>query len=190
VLDKSGEVSYLGFKLLAYEAMFMASMSLGILAGLITAFSPTYKTTRQRVVRLIFPAMLLAVLIPVILSTYQNAVKKYDLGKKNLAEAVGIPEKASVSKTIATFMPNNKTVIQEWPMQANANSFMGTYTIELSHENLNKVKDYIAAHKEGSVYNYAAQDVLVNGYYGLWDIKRELNSSLKIPVKFFSPVLC
>jgi hypothetical protein len=179
VLDKSGETSYLGFKLLANYLMFFLSMSLGIMAGLITAFSPTYKTTRQRAVRLIFPAMLLAVLIPVILTTYQNAVRKYDLGKKNLAEAVGIPEKASVSKAIATFMPNNKTVIQEWPMQANANSFMGTYTIELSHENLNKVKDYIAAHKEGSVYNYAAQDVLVNGYYGLWDIKKGIEQQFK-----------
>lgn len=171
VLDKSGETSYLGFKLLAYYLMFISSISLGILGGLITALSPTYRTTGQRVVRFIFPAMLLAILIPVILSTYQNAVTKYDLGKKNLAEAVGVPEKASISKTIILFK-QDKPTLQEWSMQANANSLMGTYTIELSHENLNKVKDYIAAHKEGSVYNYAAQDAIVNGYNALWDIKK------------------
>lgn len=179
VLDKSGETSYLGFKLLAYYLMFISSMSLGIMAGLITAFSPTYKTTRQRFVRLIFPAMLLAVLIPVILTTYRNAVTKYDLGKKNLAEAVGIPGKASVSKTIVTFMPNNKTVIQEWPMQAKAYSFTGTDTIELSYKNLKKIEDYIVRHKDGSVFNYTAQDALVDGYYSLWNIKKGMEEQFR-----------
>jgi hypothetical protein len=178
VLDKSGETSYLGFKLLANYLMFFLSMSLGIMAGLITAFSPTYKTTRQRVVRLIFPAMLLAVLIPVILSTYQNAVKKYDLGKKNLAEAVGIPEKASVSKTIVMFTLN-KAVIQEWPLKIEVNNLMGTNTIELSYENLKKVEGYVAGHKEGSVYNYTAREALTNGYYGLWDVKKGIEQQFK-----------
>ena len=155
VLDKSGETSYLGFKLLAYYLMFISSISLGILGGLITALSPTYKTTRQRIVRFIFPAMLLAVLISVIAGTYQNAVTNYDLGKKNLAEAVGIPEKASVSKTIIMFTPN-KIGIQEWPLKIEVNNLMGTNTIELSYENLKKVEGYVAGHKEGSVYNYTA----------------------------------
>jgi len=178
VLDKSGETSYLGFKLLAYYLMFISSISLGILGGLITALSPTYKTTRQRVVRLIFPAMLLAVLIPVILSTYQNAVTKYDLGKKNLAEAVGIPEKTALSKTIVLFTPN-RAVLQEWPMQAKGNSFMGTGIIELSNENLKKVEGYIEKHKEGSMYKYAAMDALMNGYYGLWDVKKGIEQQFK-----------
>lgn len=178
VLDKSGETSYLGFKLLAYYLMFISSISLGILGGLITALAPTYKTTRQRVVRLIFPAMLLAVLIPVILSTYQNAVTKYDLGKKNLAEAVGIPEKASVIKTIVLFAPN-RVVLQEWPMQAKGNSFMGTGIIELSNENLKKVEGYIEKHKEGSIYKYAAMDALMNGYLGLWDVKKGIEQQFK-----------
>lgn len=178
VLDKSGETSYLGFKLLAYELMFMSSMSLGIMAGLITALSPTYRTTGQRITRLIFPAMLLAVLIPVILNTYRNAVTRYDLGKKSLAEAVGVPEKASLSKTIVLLSPN-RAVLQEWPMQAKGNSFMGTYTIELSYENLKKVEDYIARHKDGSVYNYAARDALTNGYSGLWDVKKGVEQQFK-----------
>jgi hypothetical protein len=76
-------------------------------------------------------------------------------------------------------MPNNKTVIQEWPMKIEVNNLMGTNTIELSYENLNKVKDYIAAHKEGSVYNYTAREALTNGYYGLWDIKKGIEQQFK-----------
>ena len=178
VLDKSGETSYLGFKLLAYYLMFISSISLGILGGLITALSPTYKTTRQRIVRFIFPAMLLAVLISVIAGTYQNAVTNYDLGKKNLAEAVGIPEKASVSKTIIMFTPN-KIGIQEWPLKIEVNNLMGTNTIELSYENLKKVEGYVAGHKEGSVYNYTACEALTNGHYGLWDVKKGIEQQFK-----------
>ena len=178
VLDKSAETSYLGFKLLAYEYMFMSSVSLGILSGLITSLSPTYKTAAQRLTRLIFPAILIAILISVILITYNNAVTKYDLGKKSLAEAVGVPEKASLSKTIVLFLPD-RVILQEWPMQSKGLSFIGSNTIELSYENLKKVEDYIAGHKDGSVYNYAARDALMKGFYGLWDVKNAVEQQFK-----------
>lgn len=178
VLGESGEVSYPGFKLLVYELMFMSSVCLGILSGFVTSLSPTHKTAAQRLTRLIFPAILLAILIPVILITYNNAVTKYDLGKKSLAEAVGVPEKASLSKTIVLFLPD-RAVLQEWPMQTKGSSFIGTYAIELSYENIKKVEDYIAGHKDGSVYNYVARDALMRGYSGLWDVKNEVEQLFK-----------
>jgi hypothetical protein len=190
VLGESSEVSYPVFKLLAYELMFTSSVSLGILSGFAISLSPTYKTAAQRLTRLIFPAILLAILIPVILITYNNAVTKYDLGKKSLAEAVGVPEKASLSKAIVLFLPD-RAVLQEWPMQTKGSSFFGTYAIELSYENLKKVEDYIAEHKNGSVYNYVARDALIRGYFGLWDVKNAVEQLFKNSeeINFFRLIL-
>ncbi len=171
VLDKSGEISYLGFKLLAYAIMFLLSISFGILAGVTIALSPSYIETRQRLVRLIFPSLLFVIFAGIIAGVHQNAVAKYDLGKKNLAEAVGIPEKSSISRTIILFKPGMPT-IQEWPMEAKGSSVTGTNTIESSYENLKKVADYIDSHKNGSIYNYAAKDAIIKGYNSLWDVKK------------------
>lgn len=178
VLDKTGETSYLGFKLLAYELMFMSGISLCILAGVTVALSPTYKTTRQRINWIIFPSILFVILIAIVAGVYQNASKKYDLNKKNLAEAVGIPEKASSSRTIVLFA-SDKTAPQELLMQTKGSSFLGTNTIELSYENLKKVENYLDKHKEGSVFMYAGRDALINGYHALWDIKKGIEWQLK-----------
>lgn len=170
VLDKSGEVSYLGFKLLTYESMFMSGMSFGILAGFILTFSPRYLTVRQRLLRLASPAILLVVMLGVISNVYQGGVRKYDLGKRSLAEAVGVPEKASESRAVILFKPE-EPFLQEWTMEAKGYSFIGNSVIAMSYENLRKVEDYIERHKQGSVFGYAAKDILVNGYYALFDVK-------------------
>ncbi|HBO84326.1 MAG: hypothetical protein A2073_05665 [Deltaproteobacteria bacterium GWC2_42_11] len=178
VLDKTGETSYLGFKLLAYGLMFMSGISLCILAGVIVALSPTYKETRQRITGIIFPSILFIIFISVVAGVYQNASKKYDINKKNLAEAVGIPEKVSSSRTVVLFA-SDKTAPQQLPMQTMGSSFVGTYTIELSYENLKKIEDYLDKHKEGSVFMYAGRDALINGYHTLWDIKKGIEWQFK-----------
>ncbi|MBI3600978.1 MAG: hypothetical protein HY097_10120 [Nitrospinae bacterium] len=178
VLDKSGETSYLGYKLLAYGLMFMSGISLCILAGVTAALSPTYKETRQRITGIIFPAILFVILISVVAGVYKYASNKYDLNKKNLAEAVGIPEKASSSRTVV-LLASDKTSPQQLPMQTMGSSFVGTYTIELSYENLKKVEDYLDKHKEGSVFMYAGRDALINGYHTLWDIKKGIEWQFK-----------
>ena len=100
VLDQSGETSYLGFKLLGYELIFTTAISLGIIAGLIVALAPVYRTCQQRFKWLILPVALSTVLAVVIFAVYTNAAKKYDLGKKDLAQAAGVPDKAMESLTL------------------------------------------------------------------------------------------
>ena len=84
VLDKSGETSYLGFKLLAYYLMFISSMSLGIIAG------ANHRLFRQHIkhhgngLKVDISRRTAGNSDSVIATTYQNAVTKYDLGKKTL----------------------------------------------------------------------------------------------------------
>lgn len=174
VLDKSGMSSFLGYKLLGYGMMLLLSLSLGIIAGLALALSPTYRTVKQRLLRLIFPAVVFAVMNAIVIGIYNDADRKYDLGKKDIREAVGIPDKASSSRTILLFKGKKQDgiSIQEWHLQVSGYGVLTRSTIELSYENLKKIEDYLKAHKEGSIFNNVAEDVLYKGYYALWDIEK------------------
>jgi hypothetical protein len=178
VLDRSGEMSWLGFKLLTYELVFMSSFSFAILAGVIITLVPQHITVKQRALKAIFPLVLLAILIPVISVGYNEAVTKYDLGKKSFAEAVGIPEKASEIKTLVLLSPD-KEFIQEFPMEARANSVIASNTFAASYENLGKIETYVNNHKNSSVYYYAAMDGLINGYHRMFDIKKGIEFQAK-----------
>ncbi|MEK7842186.1 MAG: hypothetical protein AAB197_05870 [Deltaproteobacteria bacterium] len=173
VLDKSGETSYLGFKLLAYELIFTTAISLGIIAGLIVALAPVYRRWQQRLQWFILPVTLSAVLAVVIFVVYTDAAKKYDLGKKDLAQAAGVPDKAMESLTLVLLKQDTATV-QEWPLQARGSGFVSTGTVAATGESLKRIEDYLAEHKNGSVFTYAAQDALIRGHHVMWDLEKGL----------------
>ncbi|MDP2167294.1 MAG: hypothetical protein Q8J64_03055 [Thermodesulfovibrionales bacterium] len=171
--NKSGEFSYRVYKLMGFELAFMLGASMAILSGLTTALSPTYRTLRQRLMRLVFPAAVLIFLAAVVLGIYRDASARYDMNKNTLAAALGVPEAATVSRTIILFKPGpGGATLQEWPLEATGRSFVSSYTAGLSIENLKKAEDYIAGHKDGSVFLDAARDFMVNGYYSLWDMQK------------------
>lgn len=175
VLDKSGDVSYRGYTLLACGIIFLCAMAAPIIAGFIVALSPTYGTPRQRRLQLIFPGALLLVVAAIIGGTYWKAAA-YDLDKSGLAEVLGIPEKATASRTVALFTAGKGSgiILQEWPLEAAGYGLGVSSTIAVSEENLRKVEDYLDEHQEGSVFTYAAHDVLVRGYHVLWDMRKGL----------------
>ncbi|MBI4822683.1 MAG: hypothetical protein HY805_00405 [Nitrospirae bacterium] len=182
VLDKSVEPSMLGIKMLGYGLMAMFCILFGIIAMLTVSLSPTYRTKTQRLIRLVFPVTLFLIVAVVITFLYQNADRKYDLGKKDIGEAVGIPDKASSSKTILLFKGKKPAdiVIQEWPLQVSGYGVFTKGTIELSYENLKKAQDYLKAHKEGSIFNNAIREMLYKGYYALWDVNKAMEMQFSI----------
>jgi hypothetical protein len=161
--------------------MFTLAFSLGIVAGFVTFFAPRHMAVKQRVVKLIIPAVLLTIYIPVVIGTYWYATIRYDLNKRSLAEAVGIPEKGRESKTVIALMPE-KPVLQEWPMQAGVLIDRWNFskkTVELSYENLKKIEEYLRNHKEGSVFYWTGLEVLVNGYNWFWDTERGIDQMFR-----------
>ena len=165
-------------RLFTYELMFTLAFSLGIVAGFVTVLAPWHMAVRQRLLRLLVPAALLTIYIPVVIGTYWYAHIRYDLGKHSLAEAVGIPGKGRVSKTVVKLMPE-KPILQEWPMQAEGWSWNGSETFELSYENLRKIEEYLHEHKEGSVFYQAGLFGLGNGYFRLWDTKKAMDQMFR-----------
>lgn len=172
VLGKSGEPSLFGWQLFARAVMVMMGLSFAIIAGFITVLSARHLTVKARLLRLILPLVLLAVYTGIIGSTYNDAVARYDFNKKNLAEAVGIPEKGTVVKTMVLFIPD-KPAVQEWRMEAAGGSLLVyNNTYALTPANIKKIEDYVAGHKGGSLYLYAGQDAVMKGYFKLWDVEK------------------
>jgi hypothetical protein len=154
--------------------MFTLAFSLGIIAGFVTVLAPRRMEVKQRLLKLIVPAVLLGVYIPVLIGTCWYADVRYDLGKRSLAEAVGIPGEGRVGKVKAKLIPVKMPILQERPTQAMGHS--GNFEIfELSYENLKKIEDYLRKHKDSSVFYLAGLSALMNGYFELWDIKKGMN---------------
>ncbi len=172
VLGRSGEPSLLGWQLLSRALMVMLGLSFALIAGFVTILSARRMTMKARLVRLIFPLILLAVYAGIIGSTYNDAVARYDFKKKNLAEAVGIAGKGTAVKTVVLFVPD-RPAVQEWRMEA-AGSGLLVYnnTYALTPENIRKIEDYIARRKDGSLFLFAGQDAVMKGYFKLWDTEK------------------
>jgi len=174
VLDKSSQASFTGIQLITHELMLMTGLSVGIMAGLVVALAPVYRDTKARLYRLIYPGALLLIGGMIVLPTYQHAVNTYDFGKDDLAAAAGIPDTASRSRTVLFIRKNNRVAVQEWPLQVEYYTTAATHAMAVSYKNLGKIKRYLDQHKEGSVFQYAAQETLYKGYFVLWDTRRAL----------------
>lgn len=172
VLGGSNEPTLHGWQLLANALMFLLGFSFAVIAGFVTVLAPKRMAFKARLIRLVIPAILLAVYAPVIGGKYHDAVVRYDLNKKNLAEAAGIPEKGRTSKTVVLFLPE-KPAIQEWRMEASGSGLMiYNNTYALSPENIKKLGDYLARHKDGSIYFYAGRDAVMKGHYMLFEAEK------------------
>ena len=174
VLDKSSQASFTGMQLITYELMLMTALSLGIMAGLVVALAPVYRDTKTRLYWLIYPGVLLLIGALIVLPAYYNAVNTYDFGKDDLAEAAGIPDTASRNKTVLFIRKNNKVMVQQWPLQVEYYTTAATHAMAVSYKNLDRIKGYLDQHKEGSVFQYAAEETLYKGYFVLWDTRRAL----------------
>ena len=176
VLDRSGDTSFRGLRLLLYGLVIMLGIAFPILAGIFTALAPIPLSRQERQQKLKFPAAVLVVCGVLLLAGYGYAGMTYDLHRKSLATILQIPEKASESRTIVVFRPSKKKpiTIKEWPLQITGYGLVVADTIEVSEQSMEKVKAYLADHPNGSVFTYAAQDMLVKGYHALWDVKNGL----------------
>ncbi len=191
VLDRSGEMSYQGYQLLTFGLLVMLGIVCPILAGIVIALAPVRRDNREAGRRLILPVGALSVLCIVLAAGYGYAGKKYDLDKENLASILNIADKASVTRTVVTFLPSKKlpVAVQEWPLQVSGSGVAMQNTMELSEENLKKVEAYIDAHRDGSIFLYAAYDILMKGYNALWDKKNGLAWQIKAAESNFLPRL-
>lgn len=175
VFDQSGETSFLGFKYLGLMMVTMLTVCGCIVAALTLSLAPVNRDWSYRCRRLILPAALAFVCLLSVLGINQHAAVKYDLDKKDLAQAAGLSSSAERSKTILLFKSadnSSDVLLQEWPMAVEGYSMMGKNIVTLSEENLTRIIKYIDNHPDGSVYKYTAFDVLYKGYHALWDIER------------------
>jgi len=171
VLDQSGETSFLGFVQLAFGAVICLGVAFPLAAGFVAALAPVEQENREILRRLMIPGAAFLVIAVLLAAAYWYAGAVYDLNKKDLATAVGIPARAKESRTIVALVASKglPVTVQEWPLEASSSGFMSQNTIELSVENLQKVESYLAAHPQGTVFTYPGREILVKGYYGLWD---------------------
>lgn len=183
VLDGSGETSFLGFKYLALGLSIQISLELLLIAGFAVALSPVQRDAAEIRHRLAKPTVALAVIVALLIAAYSYAGKKYDLDKPDLASAVGISDKAKNSKTVLIFNPSKElpVTVQEWPLQTTASSILAVRsdTIKVTKDNLQKVESYLNAHPGGTIFTYTARNILMTGYYALWDIQEGLAWQVK-----------
>lgn len=174
VLDGSGETSFLGFKYLALGTSLQISLELLLIAGFASALAPVQRDAAEIRHRLVKPAVALTAIITLLMAAYSYAARKYDLDKSDLASAAGISSKATESRTLLIFNPSRDlpVTLQEWPLQAKGWSLAVGSTVELTKDNLTKIESYLHDHPDGTVHTYAAQNILMNGYYSLWEVQR------------------
>jgi len=175
VYDRSGETSFLGFKILAVLITSMTSAAACIIAGLTLALAPSARDWSYRVKCFILPVLLSVIMGGTFWGMYAHASNKYDLNKKDLAQAVGLPAETDHYKTMIVLREaeGSKNIrVQKWPMTVRGDGMMAGGTIAVSYKNLETLQDYIEAHKDGSVFRYAAEDALYKGYYVLWDMAK------------------
>jgi len=190
VLGGSGEPSFLGFKYLALGLSIQISLELLLIAGFAVALAPVQRDATEIRHRLVKPTVALAVILALLIAAYSYAGKKYDLDKPDIASAVGISSKAKNSKTVLIFNPSKElpVTIQEWPLQTTASSLAVGGTIELTNDNPQKVESYLNAHPGGTIFTYAARNILMTGYYALWDIQEGLAWQVKAAESQLLPV--
>jgi hypothetical protein len=189
VLASSGNISALTIYSSMYEMIFLLSMSLAVLAGVAAALAPVYREAAERRRRLVFPAVLFSVLAAAVAGGYSYGAVRYDLGKKNFAEAVGVSEKASEVRTIVLFTTKAKSgaALQEWPLEATSTGIAVSGGMALSPENLNKVEEYLARNPGVTIYTNVARQMLVDGHYRLWDPQKGREKQFQVKEEMSLP---
>ena len=188
VLDNAstGETTSVGMELLTSKVAIYYGLSFGIAASLIVALSPVFQDVKWRLKRLPVTFVMAAALCLFVFITYNEGAKKYHLNKKNLADAAALRDTHAESRTVIMLMANGKGenfTLLEWPMQVQVirrNKAGGLFYkesktfVEVSPDNIHKLENYLDEHREGSVYNYLAQQALEKSYFAVWDMEKSL----------------
>ena len=188
VLDNAstGETTSFGMELLTSKVAIYYGLSFGIAASLIVALSPVFQDVKWRLKRLPVTFVLTAALCGFVFITYSEGAKKYHLNKKNLADAAGLQNTNAKSRSVVMFKADGKGgyfTLLEWPMyvQVVRRSKVGGQfykvaktVVEVSPDNIHKLENYLDEHREGSVYNYLAQQALEKSYFAVWDMEKSL----------------
>ncbi len=178
VYDGSGEVTAVGYRYFKREFIFLAVFLLGSFAALISSVTPVKKEKRERIVSLTIALILLAVLLIRIIPAYNEGVKKYDLGKKSLAEAAGIEDLSNGSSVLLVLVKGADGFagrIEHDMMLNSYGAFTDSGKITVSPENLKKLEDFLSSRPNGSVYKFAALSALYNGYFMVFDYDEGMN---------------
>jgi len=81
-------------------AIFMTSMSMGILCTAMTALAPVYMEKKERVKMLILPIVLAVIFVTTILAAYKNDSDKYDLNKGKIGEKIAVHSLVNILKDL------------------------------------------------------------------------------------------
>ena len=141
VLDRSGETSLLGFKLLAIGNIVCFGLELPLFAAIVNALAPVHRENSEVRRRLVYPAFAMGFIAVSLFVAYGFAGEKYDLDKPSFASLLGISDTAKESRTIVVLLPSKElpVTIQEWPLQVTGWGLGLQTTIELTMNNLQKV---------------------------------------------------
>ena len=188
VLDNAstGETTTIGMQLLTSKVAIYYGLSFGIAASLIVALSPVFQDIKWRLKRIPVAVVMAAALGLFVFVTYSEGVNKYHLNKKNLSDAANLQNTNAEDRTVIMLMPDGKGknfTLLEWPMQVQVirrNKAGGMFytesktIVQVSPDNIHKLENYLDEHKEGSVYNYLAQQALERSYFAVWDMEKSL----------------
>jgi hypothetical protein len=166
VLDGTGDTSYSGLLLLFKGIVFFSVLSLGIFGGAAAALAPVRKRPDERIKLLFLPGALAIVMCAVIVTWYGDASARYDLDKKDLAEAAGLTVEPQAERSFLPLMEGAMPVPQSLEV-----STMGIVSIGntvATEENLRRLDEYLKARPGGSVFKYEAMSALYYGRQALW----------------------
>ncbi|HDS08667.1 MAG TPA: hypothetical protein ENN73_00440 [Firmicutes bacterium] len=190
VLDRSGEVSYLGFILLRNSLIFMLGLSFAIIAGIISACAPVYRSSKSGLYIMLFPLILILIMFFTVKVQHSNAVKRYDWGKLNLSSALNIPSTGHEIKTVVLFLDDEEAnlSIKKWVLESEIyGTFIGRNTIAANYDNLRKVEKYLIDRQGETIFNNVCREIIHNGYYVLWDVERAHEKQAEYAYDLFLP---
>ena len=170
-----GEVTTRGFLILLYgmTASFACAFAIG--GGLALVLNPAKVNLKIRFHFLIIPLILIIASSIFLLAFRSNAVSKYDMDKRTLAEACGIPESTTDTMTVVFFGSKGGVPtagIENWPFSVSPMSFMGAGKVDVSIASLKKIEEYSRSHLNQTLFTRAARDALWRGYMLNWMVRK------------------
>jgi hypothetical protein len=167
-----GEANLHGLFIFLYAITASLALVFAIAGGVALVLNPAKMDVRSRFHFLTIPLILSIGVFIFLISFYNNAVEKYDFGKKTLAEACGVPEDARDTLIVIIFGSKEEAFIKEWPLSVSATSFIGAFEVDASLTSLEKIEEYVHSHPQQTLFTRSARDALWRGYERNWMVKR------------------
>ncbi len=179
VLDGSAETSYKGTVLLLEGMVFFGVLSLATFASAVAALAPAAMPRESRLRALVIPVALAALMGGVIGYVYQDAATRFDLDKKNLAEAAGLSTETPKGSTVVTLASTPS--VANWILEIPLYGFITSDDFMVTEGNLSMLEQYLKAHPEGTVFRFEAKNAMSQGRFLLWqpdEGRRQLSESV------------